>query len=135
MYVGCGPVSAYERKDTMKIIRIEEMVQLVNPTPGKPHRLDLVTPEQRAKELGGFLSIVPAGGEVPYHFHEKRESLLFLVKGEAVEIVEGEEHPVKAGDVLYIPAGEKHQIVNRSDEDLRYLEFFTPLAEDFIIVE
>ncbi len=119
----------------MKIIRIEEMVQLVNPTPGKTHRLDLVTPEQRAKELGGFLSVIPVGGEVPYHFHEKRESLLFLVKGEAVEIVEGEEHPVKAGDVLYIPAGEKHQIVNRSDEDLRYLEFFTPLDEDFIKVE
>jgi quercetin dioxygenase-like cupin family protein len=119
----------------MEIIKTEEMVQLVNPSPGKNHRLDLVTPEQRAKKLGGFLSIIPAGGEVPYHFHEKRESLLFLVKGEAIEIVEGEEHPVQAGDVLYIPAGEKHQIVNRSDEDLRYLEFFTPLDEDFIVVK
>ena len=119
----------------MEIIRTEEMVQMTNPTPGKTHRLDLVTPEQRAKELGGFLSIIPAGGRVPYHFHEKRESLLFLVKGEAVEIVEGEEHPVKAGDVLYIPAGEKHQIVNQTNEELRYLEIFTPLDEDFIIVE
>ena len=135
MFVGSGPVSAHERKDTMKIIKTEEMVQHVNPTPGENHRLDLVTPEQRAKELGGFLSVIPVGGEVPYHFHEKRESLLFLIKGEAVEIVEGKEHPVKAGDVLYIPAGEKHQIVNRSDEDLRYLEFFTPLDEDFVVVK
>ncbi len=119
----------------MEIIRTEELMQMVNPTPGKNHRLDLVTPEQRAKELGGFLSIIPAGGEVPYHFHEKRESLLFLIKGEAVEIVEGKEHPVKAGDVLYIPAGEKHQIVNRTNEDLRYLEFFTPPQDDFIKVE
>jgi quercetin dioxygenase-like cupin family protein len=119
----------------MEIIRTEEKVQLTNPTPGERYRSDLVTPEQRAKKLGGFLCIIPAGGEMPYHYHEKRESLLFLIKGEAVEIVEGEEHPVKAGDVLYIPAGEKHSIINRSDGDLRYLEFFTPVDEDFIVVE
>ena len=120
---------------TMEMIRTEEMVQMNDPSPGEPYRKDLLTPEQRAKKLGGFLCIIAAGGEMPYHYHEKRESLLFLIKGNAVEIVEGEEHPVKAGDVLFIPAGEKHTIVNRSDEELRYLEFFTPLDEDFIIVE
>ena len=124
MFVGSGPVSAHERKDTMKIIKTEEMVQHVNPTPGENHRLDLVTPEQRAKELGGFLSVIPVGGEVPYHFHEKRESLLFLIKGEAVEIVEGKEHPVKAGDVLYIPAGEERHLLTKLRRYARELTKF-----------
>ena len=119
----------------MEILRTEEFIEATNPTPGENHRLDLVTPEQKAKELGGFLSIIPAGGEVPYHFHEKRESLLFIIKGEGVEIVEGKEYPVKAGDVLYIPTGEKHKIVNRTNKDLRYLEFFAPMKPDFIEVD
>ncbi len=47
------------------------------------------------------------------------------ISGEATEIVEGEEVPIKTNDVLYIPAGEKHMTVNRTDNDFRYLEFFT----------
>jgi len=118
----------------MEIFRTEAFMQLANPTPGETYRLDLVTPEKGAKELGGFLVIIPPGGEMPYHYHEKRESLIFLIKGEATEIVEGEEYHVKAGEVLSIPANEKHKIINRSAEDLRYLEFFAPLDPDFVEV-
>lgn len=118
----------------MEIFRTEALIQMANPTPGEIHRLDLVTPEKGAKELGGFLVIILPGGEIPYHYHEKRESLLFLIKGEATEIVEGKEYPIKAGEVLSLPANEKHKIINRSDEDLRYLEFYAPLDPDFIEV-
>ena len=118
----------------MEIIRIEEYLKLENPTPDDKYRLDLVTEEQSAKTLGGFLAVLPAGKEVPYHYHEKRESLILMISGEGVEVVEGEEFPVKAGDVLFIPALEKHMLINRSDEELRYLEFFTPLKKDFIEV-
>ena len=119
----------------MDIFRTEAFLKMANPTPGEIYRLDLVTPDKGAKEMGGFLVIIPPGGEMPYHYHEKRESLIFLIKGEATEIVEGKEYPVKAGEVLSIPAIEKHKLINRSDEDLRYLEFFAPLEEDFIEVD
>ena len=44
---------------------------------------------------------------------------------------------VKAGDVLYIPPGEKHQTINRSAKDFRYLEFYTcpPIGADFVEVK
>ena len=45
-----------------------------------------------------------------------------------------EEFPVKAGDVLFIPANERHTIMNRSNNDLRYLEFYSPIERDFIEV-
>lgn len=118
----------------MEIIKIEEYLKLDNPTPDERYRLDLVTEKQSAINLGGFLAVLPAGKEVPYHYHEKRESLIFMISGEAVEIVEGKEFPVKAGDVLFIPAVEKHMLVNRSGEEVRYLEFFTPIQKDFVEV-
>jgi quercetin dioxygenase-like cupin family protein len=63
------------------------------------------------------------GSQVPYHYHKNRESIIIFISGEGIEIIEGEEFPVKTGDVLFIPAGEKHTTLNRSDHDLRYLEF------------
>ena len=119
----------------MEILKTDDFIKMDNPNPDERYRLDLVTSEQRAKELGGFLVILPAGKEVPYHYHEKRESLIFIIGGEATEIIEGEEFSIKTGDVLFIPAKEKHAMVNRSDNDVRYLEFFTPVNSDFIEVK
>ena len=118
----------------MKILRSEELMGIVNPTPGVRHRLNVLTEGDNAKALAGHLSILFPGGDVPYHYHEKRESLIFMIDGELVEIVDGKEFPVKAGDVIYIAAGEKHKMENRSVREARYIEFFTPIAKDFITV-
>ncbi|MFC1798870.1 cupin domain-containing protein, partial [Thermodesulfobacteriota bacterium] len=117
--------------------RIDDYVKLENPTPGKPHRPEILTTQHDAKNLGGMLGLLPAGTQVPYHFHKNRESVIFFISGEGIEIIEGEEFPIKAGDVLFIPSGEKHTTINRSDRDLRYLEFFTcpPVTADFFEVK
>jgi quercetin dioxygenase-like cupin family protein len=83
-----------------------------------------------------FGLLVP-GSQVPYHYHNDRESIIIVISGEAIEVVEGKETPIKAGDILFIPAGEKHSMINRSNQDFRYLEFFTfpPLSADFIEVK
>jgi quercetin dioxygenase-like cupin family protein len=118
----------------MKILRSEELMGIVNPTPGVRHRLNVLTEEDNANALAGHLSILSPGGDVPYHYHEKRESLIFLFDGELVEIVDGKEFPVKAGDLIYVAAGEKHKMENRSAREARYIEFFTPIVKDFITV-
>lgn len=118
----------------MKIYRTEELNRIENPTPGVRHRLQILTEEQNAKALAGHFSILSPEGDVPYHYHEKRESLIFLIAGDVIEIVEGKEYPVTAGDMIFIPAGEKHKMENRSDRDARYIEFFTPIKRDFIEV-
>jgi quercetin dioxygenase-like cupin family protein len=118
----------------MKIYHPEELTVIKNPTPGVRHRLNILTEEQNAKALAGHFSLIPPGKDVPCHYHEKRESLIFLIAGELIEIVEGNEFSVKAGDVIFIAAGEKHKTENRSDRDARYIEFFTPTVTDFITV-
>ncbi len=119
----------------MKIYRKNELVRMENPTPGERGRQVILTEEQNAKAMGGHFSILPPGRMLPLHYHEKRESLIILVSGEAVEIAEGQEYVVQAGDVIYIPPIEKHKIENRSNQEVRYLEFFTPTKVDFIEVK
>lgn len=121
----------------MKMFKTKDYIQLENPTPGEPHRPEILLAEHNAKSLGGMMGLLPAGCQVPYHYHQNRESIIMFISGEGIEIIEGEEFPVEAGDVLFIPAGEKHTTLNRSDNDLRYLEFFTcpPVTADFFEVK
>lgn len=121
----------------MKIFRIGEYIQLKNPTPGKSYRPEILAQEDQAKSLGGMFGLLVPGSQVPYHYHKNRESIIIVISGEAIEIVEGKEYPIKTGDILFIPAGEKHTTINRSSQDFRYLEFFTcpPLGADFVEVK
>lgn len=120
----------------MEIYRIGEYIKKENLTPGERNVQQILTSAQKAQNMGGIFAILPAGSKVPYHYHNKRESIIIAISGEATEIIEGKEIPFKANDVLYIPAIEKHGTVNRTSKDFRYLEFFTsePGARDFIEV-
>jgi quercetin dioxygenase-like cupin family protein len=121
----------------MKVFKSDEYVRMANPTPGQPYRPEILTKEHQAKNLGGMFGLLVAGSQVPYHYHNYRESIIIVISGEAIEVVEGKEIPIKAGDILFIPAGEKHAMINRSNQDFRYLEFFTcpPLSADFVEVK
>ena len=123
-----------EEERTMKIFKSGEYLKMTNPTPGKPYRPEILTKEHQAKNVGGMFGLLVAGSEVPYHYHNNRESIIIIISGEAIEVVEGKEIPIKAGDILFIPSGEKHSMINRSNQDFRYLEFFTfpPLSADFV---
>jgi uncharacterized cupin superfamily protein len=118
----------------LKRYRMEDYLQLENPAPGNPYRPEILTHEHQAKELGGMFGLLSPGNQVPYHYHKNRESLILVIAGEAIEVIEGKEIPIREGDVIFIPAGEKHMTVNRSKKDFRYLEFFTrpPLSADFV---
>lgn len=83
------------------------------------YRSEILTPEHQAKDLGGIFGLLLPGNQVPYHYHKNRESIIIVISGEAIEIIEGKEFPIKAGDVLFIPPGEKHTVVNRSGKDFR----------------
>jgi quercetin dioxygenase-like cupin family protein len=122
---------------TLKIWKADLYRKMPNPTPGEWYRSSILGDEDRAKEMGGLVVILPSGKSVPYHYHKNRESILLFLSGQAVELYEDQEYPVEAGDVIFIPAGAKHAVINRSEKDIRFLEFFThpPLEGDFIKVE
>lgn len=120
----------------MKIFKIEDFIKKENPTPQKTYRAEILTGDHNAKDLGGIFGLLRIGDQGLYHYHKRRESIIIIIKGEATEVVEGKEISIKAGDVLYIPAGKQHKMKNTGNTELRYLEFFTypPVQADFIVV-
>ena len=121
----------------MKLFKSADYIEQKNPNGNESYRPEILTAQMGAKSLGGMFGLLPPGTQVPYHFHHARESVIIAIAGEATEVIEGKEMPIKAGDVLFIPAGEKHQTINRSGKEFRYLEFFTcpPLGADFAEVK
>jgi uncharacterized cupin superfamily protein len=81
-----------------------------------------------AVKLGASIDIVPPGKRsCPYHYHHAQEEMFIVIAGSGTLRVAGEMLPLKTGDVVFIPAGPEypHQILNTSDEALKYLSIST----------
>jgi uncharacterized cupin superfamily protein len=81
-----------------------------------------------AAKLGAGYDILAAGKRgCPYHLHRAQEEMFVILEGGGSLRVAGEMVPVKAGDVVFIPAGPEypHQFVNTSDAPMKYLSIST----------
>jgi quercetin dioxygenase-like cupin family protein len=63
---------------------------------------------------------VDPGGHTPRHSHDY-EHEVFVVGGEGTVLLGGVEHPIRSGDVIYVPADEEHQFRQAGGEPLRFL--------------
>ena len=105
----------------MELFKTAEYIKKINPEPDK--RLTLQLLEKKAENLVGMFIVLPPGGTTPYHFHNKRESVLIVISGKAKELVEGKKIPIEANDILFIPAKQKHGVLNDSGKEFRFIEF------------
>lgn len=62
-----------------------------------------------------------SGGRIPKHYHPDIEHEQYVLKGNYLVGIGKETHKVKAGDVLFIPAGTIHWYENTSREDAEFL--------------
>ncbi|GAC1351510.1 MAG: cupin domain-containing protein [Polyangiales bacterium] len=89
-----------------------------------------------AKLLGYSLAVVPPGKRAyPFHCHHVNEEMFVILEGCGVVRIGEHEHPIRKGDVIAAPAGARetaHQIVNTSDEDLRYLMVSTMIPMEVV---
>jgi mannose-6-phosphate isomerase-like protein (cupin superfamily) len=69
---------------------------------------------------------IPPGGEIGEEVHETLDQVLVIVDGEADTIVEGVATPVRAGELILVPAGTRHNVVNRGPRDLRLYTIYAP---------
>jgi uncharacterized cupin superfamily protein len=87
-----------------------------------------LAPGTAAQKLGASLDIVaPGKRSCPYHFHYAQEEMFIVLEGRGTLRVAGELLPLQTGDMVFIPAGPAypHQIINSSDEPLKYLSIST----------
>ena len=81
-----------------------------------------------AVKLGASIDIVaPGKRSCPYHCHHAQEEMFVIIEGQGTLRVADEMLPLRAGDVIFIPAGPEypHQIINTSDAPLKYLSIGT----------
>src|SRR5437773_7625971 len=81
-----------------------------------------------AQKLGASFDILAPGKRVcPYHIHHAQEEMFIVLEGNGTLRVADEMLPLKAGDVVFIPAGPEypHQIINTSEAPLKYLSIST----------
>ena len=94
-----------------------------------------VSQHNGAVKLGyNFVSLAPGKTAFPYHFHRGNEEAFFILEGTGLLRYDGEEHPLRAGDVVACPAGKgsAHQITNDSDDDLKYVAISTKLGPEVV---
>ena len=69
---------------------------------------------------------IPPGGEIGEEVHDHVDQVLAFTEGEGVAILEGEESPVGPGRLVHVPAGTRHNFVNRGAGDLRLYTVYAP---------
>jgi mannose-6-phosphate isomerase-like protein (cupin superfamily) len=69
---------------------------------------------------------VPQPGDKPRgpHMHHGFEECIYVLKGQGTTCAESGEIAIKPGDIILIPAGEKHMTRNTGSEPLVLLCFF-----------
>ena len=61
-----------------------------------------------------------SGGYTPFHDHDW-EHEVFILEGEGIVVGGGKERKFEAGDVVFLPANEKHQFRNSGEKIAKIL--------------
>jgi quercetin dioxygenase-like cupin family protein len=69
------------------------------------------------------VSELEPGGWLGHHRHEPAE-IYYVLRGEGVLTIDGEDHPVSAGSAAHIPGNSEHAVRNTGDGPLRVFYAF-----------
>ncbi len=86
------------------------------------------SPIQAASFSMGYVTLDPRGGQVPWH-NQEQEEVYFVVSGAGEMCVGGERRTLCAGQAVYIPPGEYHQLTNAGDEPLIMIYCYGPAGD------
>ena len=76
-------------------------------------------------ELTFTFALIEPHSMTDYHTHDRPE-LIYIVSGKGVSLCDGIECEIQPDVILWVRAGEKHQIKNTGDEILKLATVFTP---------
>lgn len=71
---------------------------------------------------------IPVGSDIGEEVHQTTDQILFFVDGRGEAILNGESQVVKEDDVVFVPAGTRHNFKNTGDEDLKLYTVYSPPA-------
>ncbi len=105
------------------------MIRNIDETPLTPVQMDGVEGARMAIMVGRgdgapHFSLrqfdVEQGGHTPRHAHDY-EHEVYVVSGAGTLFLAGQDHAIRGGDVIYVPADEEHQFRADRGQGLRFL--------------
>jgi len=69
---------------------------------------------------------IPVGEEIGEETHPNTDQILIFIDGDCEAILNGEKRKVEKHDVVFVPAGTKHNFKNSGDEDLKLFTVYAP---------
>ncbi len=72
------------------------------------------------------LQSVATDSRVREHAHSDHEELIMIYQGEGTAVVDGREHAMRPGTLLYLAPQSRHQFINTGSEDLRFYWLLMP---------
>jgi mannose-6-phosphate isomerase-like protein (cupin superfamily) len=86
------------------------------------------SPIQAANFSMGYVTLQPRGGQVPWHDQEQEE-VYFVISGVGEACLGKERATLRAGQALYVPPREFHQLTNVGDEPLVMIYCYGPAGD------
>jgi mannose-6-phosphate isomerase-like protein (cupin superfamily) len=71
-----------------------------------------------------LMSLKP-GEEIGSEVHPA-DQILFIVSGNAKSVINGKEKNVKAGDIVFVPEGARHNFIDIGPEELKIITIYSP---------
>jgi mannose-6-phosphate isomerase-like protein (cupin superfamily) len=71
-------------------------------------------------------------GELPYHCHSDSVEIHLIVEGSATMVVDGEEFPIAAPDIIVVEPGEFHSIRRDGSAPFHLLAVVSPNQDDLV---
>lgn len=76
----------------------------------------------------GYVTLQPRGGQVPWH-NQEQEEVYFVIAGTGEMCIGQARQTMTAGQMVYIPPGEFHQLTNIGDDDLLFIYCYGPAGD------
>jgi quercetin dioxygenase-like cupin family protein len=90
-------------------------------------------------EEGYVLQVVtvPPQTKQRLHLHRQQTEVFYVLEGQAVIEIDGEEYPAGPGDAFICSPGDRHNLWNQSDREFRLVVFKInkPQADDSVWIE
>ena len=110
----------------MEIARAWEEEGVKIPAPySRTIKMIFAPDKQNVEEISFSFALIDPGSQTDYHTHDRPE-LIYVVSGRGISKCEGEEIEVQGDTVLWVRAGEKHQMRNTGAETLKLATVFVP---------
>jgi quercetin dioxygenase-like cupin family protein len=93
--------------------------------------LILVDAQDGAENLSVGIGVYNKGQVSEFHTHADSEEVMIYLKGQGLmKMEDGTEVLLERGDITYVPADERHQLVNTGDGEFVFLFIYSPLGPE-----